>query len=103
MYTHFRGTTFQFTGQMQDDGDTLDLTTGTLAAKVFDPSGTNLYGSLIITVVDAVNGLVQMSYPDTSAWPVGKARIDATFAPSSGELIASPPEWFRIAQTPMIG
>jgi len=103
MYTHFRGTTFQFIGQMQDDGVPVDLTNYTLQANVYDPSGMTLYGKMTITPVDLTNGLITLSYPDTSQWPVGKARIDFTLFFPNGEFTASPPDWFRIAQSPMVG
>lgn len=103
MYTHFRGTTFQFIGQMQDDGVAMDLTNCTLQATVFDPSGTVTYGILVIAPVDLPNGLIDISYPDTSQWPVGKARIDFRLWLSTGEDIASPPDWFRVAQSPLVG
>jgi|SRR5215469_777327 len=103
MYTHFRGTTFQFIGQMQEDGVPVDLTGCTLVANVFDPSGLNLYGKMIISPVDLTQGLITLSYPDTSQWPVGKARIDFVLYFANGEETASPPDWFRVAQSPMIG
>lgn len=103
MYTHFRGTTFQFVGQLQDDGVVQDLTNCILTMAIFDPSGENLYGNLIVSVIDAPIGLVTASYPDTSGWPVGKARLDMTLTTAVGEVLASPPEPFRIAQSPLIG
>lgn len=103
MYTHFRGTVFQFAGQLQDDGVVQDLTDAVVAASVFDPGGTILYGALTVTYIDRPTGLIQVGYPDTSAWPVGKARVDFTLTTALGELIAAPPDVFRVAQTPMIG
>lgn len=103
MYTHFRGTTFQFTGQFQDDGVAQDLTNCTVAANVYDQSGTVLYGALNVTFVDTPNGIIAVSFPNTSAWPVGKARIDCLMTLANGEIIASSPDVFRIAQTPIIG
>jgi hypothetical protein len=103
MYTHFRGTTFQFTGQMQDDGVVQDLTDCILLASVFDPQGISKYGDLSVLYVDRLLGIVELHYPDTSTWPVGKARIDFTLQLANGETVASPPDFFRVAQTPMIG
>lgn len=104
MYTHFRGSIFQFTGILQDDGVVQDLTDCILQASVFDKQGVNKYGDLNINVVDPKDGLVEVTYPDTSGWPVGIARIDWTLlVPSNDKPIASPPTLFRIAQTPMLG
>ena len=104
MYTHFRGTPFQFTGVLQDDGVVQDLTGCVLQASVFDKPGLNLYGALTCQIIDAVNGLVEVSYPDTSSWPVGNARVDFTLTiPTQTQPIASPPDYFRIAQSPMVG
>lgn len=102
MYTHYRGSTFQFIGQMQDDGVPYDLTNCTLQANVYDPSGITLYGALTVAMVDATQGTATFSYPDTSLWPVGKARIDFRFYNATGENILSPPDWFRIAESPMV-
>jgi hypothetical protein len=102
MYTHFRGSTFQFIGQLQDDGVPQDMTNCTLQANVYDPSGTNLYGTLVIGEVDFTQGLVTISYPDTSKWPVGKARIDFRYWNANGDNIISPPDWFRVAESPLV-
>ena len=104
MYTHYRGTPFQFTGVLQDDGIVQDLTNCVLLASVFDKPGQNKYGDLNINVIDPIQGLVEVSYPDTSSWPVGIARIDFTLQiPENDKPLATPPDFFRIAQTPMIG
>lgn len=104
MYTHFRGTTFQFIGQMQDDGLPYDLTNCTLQANVYDPEGLTLYGNLTVDVLQATQGLAQFTYGgNTIQWPVGKARIDFLLTFANGETAASPPDWFRIAQSPMVG
>lgn len=102
MYTHYRGTTFQFIGVLQNNGVPQDLSAGTLVAKVFDKTGTILYGTLTITPLDPVNGLITLSYPDTSAWPVGNARMDCTLSLPNNTFLASGPEFFRIAQNPVV-
>jgi hypothetical protein len=102
MYTYFRGTTFQFAGALQDNGVPQDLTGASIAISVFDKPGVNLLGTLSVVVQDAVNGLVTVSYGDTSAWPVGIARIDALITFATGQTIASEPDYFRVAQTPMV-
>lgn len=101
MYTHFRGSTFQFIGQLQDDGVVQDLTNCTLQASVFDPLGVTLYGALTITPINLQQGTVTISYPDTSLWPVGKARIDFRLYLPTGENVLSPPDWFRVAESPL--
>lgn len=105
MYTYYRGTPFQFAGQMQDDGVVQDLTNATVQATCFDPTGTVVHGVLTCAVIgDPKQGLVSVSYPDTTAWPVGKARVDfLLFMPNNnGQPIASDPAYFRIAQSPML-
>jgi hypothetical protein len=102
MYTHFRGTTFSFAGTFQNDGVNQDLTGATITANVYDKPGVTLYGALTIVVIDAPSGLCTVSYPDTSGWPVGIARIDALILFATGQSIASEPDYFRIAQTPMV-
>lgn len=104
MYTHFRGSPFQFTGVVQDDGIIQDLTNCVLLASVFDKAGVNKYGDLSINIISPVQGLVEVTYPDTSSWPVGIARVDFTLQlPDNSAPLASPPDFFRIAQSPMIG
>lgn len=106
MYNFYRGTNFQFVGQLQDDGVVQDLTGATVSAKVFDETGTTVYGTLSCVVTgDPTLGIVSISYPgDTTLWPVGKARIDFLLQlVNNPDPIASDPVWFRIAQTPMIG
>lgn len=104
MYTHFRGSPFQFTGVVQDDGVIQDLTNCVLLASVFDKPGINKYGDLNINIIDPLQGLVEISYPDTTGWPVGMARIDFTLQlPLNPAPLISPPDFFRIAQSPMVG
>lgn len=106
MYTFYRGTNFQFAGQVQDDGIVQDLTNATLEGKVFDPTGQTLFGALSCNVLgDPTLGVVNISYSgDTTLWPVGKARVDfLLFLPNNANPIAADPIPFRIAQTPMIG
>ena len=108
MYTHYRGSTFAFTGQLQNDGIPVDLTGGgvnpaTLTASVFDKAGVNLYGNLVVTPIIPAQGVVTVTYPDTSTWPVGIARMDALLTFQDGTVIASDPDYIRIAQTPLVG
>lgn len=102
MWTHYRGTTFQLSGQLQDNGVPQNLTGCTLVAKVFDKLGVTLIGALTVTVLDPVNGLVTLTYPNTSTWPVGNARIDMTLTLANGTLIASDPDYFRIGTNPIV-
>jgi hypothetical protein len=104
MYVHYRGTTFQFVGSLQNDGAAQDLTNATVIANVYDPTGTTLIANLTTTILDpATGGLLGISYPNTSAWPVGKARIDVVITLNNGQEVASDPCWFRIAQNPVLG
>jgi hypothetical protein len=110
MYTHIRGSTFSFIGQMQNDGVVQDLTNATLVANVYDETGTILYGNLTVVILTpTTDGLVNISYANTLPWPVGRARIDCVLTipnPVSGQpanVIASDPVWFRIKQNPILG
>jgi hypothetical protein len=106
MYVFYRGTNFNFAGQMQDDGLVQDLTNASVLGTVFDPTGTITYGVLTCTVIgNPTLGIINVSYSgDTTLWPVGKARIDFLLnMPNVPDPIASDPVYFRIAQTPMIG
>jgi len=103
MYGHYRGTTFQFSGQMQNSGNLQSLLGCQLNVSVFDTTGVTLIGTLTVNITDAENGYFTLSYPDTSQWPVGKARMDAVIAFSDGTTVASDPEYFRILQSPLVG
>jgi hypothetical protein len=103
MYTHYRGTTFAFTGQLQNDGVAVDLSNATLTAKMFDKLGVNLYANLVVTPIIPLQGVVTVTFPDTSEWPVGIARMDCLLTFQDGTDLASDPDYLRIAQTPMVG
>lgn len=103
MYKHIRGSTFQFVGQFQNQGLVQNLTGFTIRAAIYDPTGTNLYGVLTVTILDAVNGIVLLTYPNTSAWPVGKARMDMTMEVENEQIVGGDPAYFRIGQNPLVG
>lgn len=104
MYTHYRGTTFQFIGQMQNDGVVLDLTNATIIAAVYDQGGVNVIGNLTVQISDPVNGMVILLFPSgTGDWPVGKVRLECEITMGDGTNVASDPEYFRVAQSPIIG
>lgn len=104
MYTHIRGTTFQFIGQMQNDGVVQDLTGATLVAKVYDETGVTFYGNLAVTIENpSTAGLAALTYPNTLPWPVGKARMDMVLTLPNSQVVASKPIWFRIEQNPILG
>lgn len=102
MWTHYRGTTFQLSGQLQDNGVAQNLTGCTLVAKVFDRLGNAVIATLNVTILDPVNGLVMIAFPDTSMWPIGNARIDMTLTLPNNTLIASDPDYFRIGTNPIV-
>jgi hypothetical protein len=104
MYTHYRGTTFQFVGSLQNNGLVQDLTNANVIANVYDRTGTVLIANLLVTILNpATGGLLGISYPNTAAWPVGIARIDIVLTLNNGQEVASDPVFFRVAQTPVIG
>lgn len=106
MYTFYRGTLFQFSGQLQDDGVVQDLTGATISGTVFDVTGVTPYASVQCAIAgNPTLGVITVSYSgDTTLWPVGKARIDFLLnLPNNPNPIASDPCYFRVAQTPMIG
>jgi len=104
MYTHYRGTTFQFAGQVQNEGKVQDLTGCTITANVYNRAGTVLIGALAVDILQPTLGVISVGYPQgTGNWPVGSARIDALFTFSDGSTLASDPDYFRILQTPVVG
>jgi hypothetical protein len=104
MYSYYRGTVFQFVGQVQDDGVVQNLTGATLQAQVSDMNN-NLIANPTVTVTNAVGGIVSVTVTgSTITWPLGKARIDFLLTlPNNALPIASDPAFFRIINTPMLG
>lgn len=106
MYTFYRGTNFQFTGTVQNNGIAQDLTGASIQASVYDPTATINYATLTCTITgDPKAGLLSVSYSgNTIAWPVGLAKIFFLLnLPNNSKPIAADPVEFRIAQTPLIG
>jgi len=103
MLTVYRSATFQLSGGLQFDGVPYDFTGWGLLANVYNTNGTVLIANLTVNWIDQTKGLLTLSYPDTSAWPVGKARIDVQATAANGEIILSPPEYFRIGESPITG
>lgn len=102
MYTHIRGSTFQFIGQFQNNGVVQDLTGFIIQAAVYDMTGTVLIGTLTVTIADPVNGIVILTFNDTGAWPIGKAMLVMQMQFEGQQIIGGNPAYFRIGQNPMV-
>lgn len=106
MYTFTRGTNFNFAGQVQNDGKVMDLTGVTVAARIYDMTGTTLIASLTCQIVgDPTLGVISVTYSgDTLGWAPGKVQVLFLLnIPNNPNPLASEPAYFRIAQNPMIG
>jgi hypothetical protein len=103
MFNFTRGATFQLAASFQVDGDSVDCSGWTLTVQIRSHDGDVLIATPIVTWLDQTNGLLTLSVTDTSAWPVGRARIDAVFVDGSGANRASDTEYFRIVESPIYG
>jgi hypothetical protein len=105
MYRYVRGTPFQFAGQVQDDGVPMDLTGATITANMYDQTGTILIASLVVTILEATEGMLSVTFPtSTITWPLGKAQMFFLMnIPNNNGPIVSDPAYLRIEQNPMIG
>jgi hypothetical protein len=106
MIDFIRGGTFNLVGYFQLDGATPappGFTGWSLSASLYNANGTVLIANLSCTWIDPVAGSISVSYGDTSAWPVGKARIDTKVNDPQGNIVFGPPAYIRIGESPLGG
>lgn len=103
MIDFIRGGTFNLTGYFQLNGAPADFTGWALSASLYNATGTTLIANLNCTWVNPLTGAINVSYGDTSAWPVGKARIDTKVTDPQGNIVFGPPSFIRIGESPLGG
>jgi hypothetical protein len=103
MIDFIRGSTFNLTGYFQLDGAAADFTNWSMSAALYNHNGTALIANLNCAFLDQTTGLISISAPDTSAWTVGKARIDCKVIDPMGNITFSPPAYIRIGESPLGG
>lgn len=101
MLNVYIGATFQLVGGLQQDGAPADFTGWSLAANLFDNTGTTLIASLTVNWIDQTKGFLTLTAPDTSTWAAGKARIDCQLVTPAGDVVLGPPTYLRILQSPL--
>jgi hypothetical protein len=95
-----RGSTFQMMGTFLLDGAPLDVSQWlSVAVTLSDYVGQAVFATLDVQVIDPVNGVVGVSAGDTSAWPVGRARMDLQITDSNGNTYNSEPDYLRIIES----
>lgn len=101
MWQFVQGSTFQVVGQFQLDGAPVDMTGWSVSAQIHDATGTNLIANLTTGWVDQTTGTMQLNASGTSAWPVGKARIDVVARDPLANQYVSMADYFRVIDTPL--
>lgn len=100
MLTIVRGSYFQMGGRfLTDSGPTDASTWASVRVVLADYTGSTVFAELTIEWVDKPNGVIRASAADTSAWPVGRARIDAQIVDGFGHLYNSTADYFRIVES----
>lgn len=103
MIDFIRGSTFNLAGYFQLNGAPADFTGWALSASLYNANGTTLIANLSCTWLNPLLGSITVSYGDTSAWPVGKARIDTKVVDPQGNVVFGPPAFIRIGESPLGG
>lgn len=92
------GDTFVLQCVVSVDGVVVDITGWTINSKVKLASA-NFEDSLVVTKIDAVNGVYQLKKQDTTAWPAGtnpkNLICDVQYILANGNIIST--ENFTIA------
>ncbi|BEU21560.1 hypothetical protein [Paraburkholderia sp. 22B1P] len=101
MWQFVQGSTFQVVGQFQLCGAPIDMTNWSITAQIHDATGKTLISNLSTSWIDSTTGTLQLNASSTSAWPVGKARIDVSARDPSGNQYVSMADYFRVIDTPL--
>ncbi|MBL0304369.1 MAG: hypothetical protein IPQ23_22210 [Cytophagaceae bacterium] len=88
-----RGDTFVIQNTVSINSVAQDITNWTIASKV--RQGSAFVDELVITKVDAVNGVFQVKKQDTTLWPAKTIQCDIQYTLASGQVIST--ETFDIA------
>jgi hypothetical protein len=95
-----RGSRFQMMGRILLDGKNHDISQWqTVKVTLSDYTGQTVFATLTTTIVEPATGIVAVSAADTSAWPVGRARMDAQIVDSNGNTYNSQPDYLRIIES----
>lgn len=100
MLTFVRGSYFQMGGRfLTDSGPTDASTWASVRVVLADYTGNTVFAELSTAWVDQSNGVINVWADDTSAWPVGRARIDAQIVDGFGHPYNSTADYFRIVES----
>jgi hypothetical protein len=99
MLTIACGSTFQTMGRFLFDGQALDAS-GWQRVRLFlsDFTG-NRFAELNFEWVDPTQGIARVWADDTSAWPVGRTRIDLQVIDTYGYVFNSIADYFRLVES----
>lgn len=103
MLTIACGSTFQLLGRFLFDAQPIDTSGwGAVSLTLSDFTG-NPFATLNFEWIDPTLGIARVWADDTSAWPVGRARIDCTVTDSYGQVINAAADYFRLVESTLNG
>jgi hypothetical protein len=95
-----RGSRFQMMGRFLLDGKTHNVAQWqSVQVTLSDYQASAVFAQLNTEVIDPANGVVKVWADDTTAWPVGRARIDARIVDGYGNPYNSEPDYLRIIES----
>lgn len=86
---HKRGDTFRMQGTVKIGGEVQDITSWSIVSQIRDEANPEFEVDLDVTVIDAVNGLYEISYTDTSAWPIKSLVWDIQYTTDTDQIIST--------------
>lgn len=101
-FVHYRGDTFELVASLSavENGVPVTDLTGYLASsQIRDPKG-GLIATLTAEWIDAASGILKLSAPSTTNWPLTIARMNVRITTPSGKLISSDSAFFEIEESP---
>ena len=102
MLTIVRGSYFQAGGRFLTDSAPSDASTwASVRVVLADYTGGTIFAELQMEWVDKPNGVIKVWADDTSAWPVGRARLDAQIVDGFAHTYNSTADYFRIVDSPL--
>jgi hypothetical protein len=103
MLTIACGSTFQLLGRFLFDAVPVDSTGwGQVRLTLSDFTG-NQFATLNFEWLDITLGIARVWADDTSAWPVGRVRIDCEVTDSYGQVMHAVADYFRMVESTLNG
>ena len=103
MLTIVCGSTFQLLGRFLFNAQPVDSTGWASVRLTLSDFTGNEFATLNFEWLDIAQGIARVWADDTSAWPVGRARIDCAVTDSYGQVINAVADYFRLVESTLNG